>query len=112
MSQMRNLMAARALRELTSLTPIKRNVTRWSSTPKMLQRFLQIEGSARQLDDIDTIRRADLDRIKSVMPALKDLKSIMTDLQKKGQHIGVVNETFELMTEDYRELKTRCYNFV
>ncbi|GMF28035.1 unnamed protein product [Phytophthora fragariaefolia] len=105
MSQMRNLKAAGALRELTSLTPIKRNVTRWSSTHKMLQRFLQIEGSARQLDDIDAIRRADLDRIKSVMPALKDFKGIMTELQNKGQHIGVVHETFELMTEDYTELK-------
>lgn len=29
----------------------------------------------------------------------------MTDLQKKGQHIGAVHETFGLMTKDYPELK-------
>ncbi|KAJ8538997.1 hypothetical protein ON010_g12874 [Phytophthora cinnamomi] len=56
-SQLRNLKAAVALRELTSLTPIWLNVT------------------------------------------------IMTDLQKKGQHIGAVHYTFGLMTEDYLELK-------
>ncbi|GMF40077.1 unnamed protein product [Phytophthora fragariaefolia] len=39
------------------------------------------------------------------MPAFKDFKGIMTDMQKKGHHVGVAHETFELMTEDYPELK-------
>ncbi|EGZ24087.1 hypothetical protein PHYSODRAFT_296297 [Phytophthora sojae] len=84
-SQLRNLKAAGALRELTSLTPIKRN--------------------ARQLDDIDSIGRADSERLKTIIPSLNDFRSIMTDLQKKGQHIGAVHETFGLMTKDYPELK-------
>ncbi|RLN97235.1 hypothetical protein BBJ28_00007146 [Nothophytophthora sp. Chile5] len=103
--KMRNLKAAGALRDLTPLTPIKRNVTRWSSTHKMLERFLRIEVSARQLDDIDPFRRSDLEWIKEVMSALTNFKSTMTDLQRKGQHIGAVHDTFGLMTEDYPELK-------
>jgi cell division FtsZ-interacting protein ZapD len=77
-SQLRNLKAAGALRELTSLTPIKRNVTRWSSTYQILHRFLRFDVQARQLDDVDTIRRADAERIKSIMASLKNFKSIMT----------------------------------
>uniref|UniRef100_H3H8T4 BED-type domain-containing protein n=1 Tax=Phytophthora ramorum TaxID=164328 RepID=H3H8T4_PHYRM len=93
-SQLRNLKAAGALRELT-----------WSSTYKMLHRFLRLDVQARQLDDVDTIRRADAERIKTVMPSLKNFKSVMTDLQKQGQHIGTVHDTFKMMTEDYPELK-------
>ncbi|KAH7480052.1 uncharacterized protein KRP23_6833 [Phytophthora ramorum] len=39
------------------------------------------------------------------MPSLKNFKSVMTDLQKQGQHIGTVHDTFKMMTEDYPELK-------
>ncbi|RLN75737.1 hypothetical protein BBJ28_00007540 [Nothophytophthora sp. Chile5] len=103
-TQLRNLKAAGALRELTPLCPIKRNVTRWSSTHKMLERFLKIEGEAKQLDEVDTIRRADAERIRSIMPTLDDFKSVMTDLQKQGQHIGEVQGIFTGMIEDYPEL--------
>ncbi|KAL4159251.1 hypothetical protein PRNP1_005015 [Phytophthora ramorum] len=39
------------------------------------------------------------------MPSLKNFKSVMTDLQKQGQHIGTVHDTFKMMTEDYPEPK-------
>eukprot|EP00644_Phytophthora_capsici_P015594 jgi/Phyca11/551860/estExt2_Genewise1Plus.C_PHYCAscaffold_440030 len=100
-SQLRNLKAAGALRLLTPHCALKRNVTRWSSTYKMLERFVSIESAAKELDDIDPIRRADSDRIKEVLPTLENFKSIMTDLQKQGQHIGVVHETFQMMVVDY-----------
>ncbi|KAG3140270.1 hypothetical protein PI124_g12921 [Phytophthora idaei] len=70
----------------------------------MLERFLKIEGAAKQLDDVDTIRRADFERIKKNLPTLENFKSVMTELQKKGQQIGAVHETFQLMVEDYPEL--------
>ncbi|KAG2830068.1 hypothetical protein PC129_g5623 [Phytophthora cactorum] len=103
-SQLRNLKAAGALRELTPLCAVKRTVTSWSSTHKMLERFLKIESAAKQLDDVDTIRRADSERIKTILPTLENFKSVMTALQKKGQYIGAVHETFQLMVEDYPEL--------
>ncbi|KAL4144762.1 hypothetical protein PRNP1_013888 [Phytophthora ramorum] len=71
----------------------------------MIRRFLRLDVQARQLDDVDTIRCADAERIKTVMPSLKNFKSIMTDLQKQGRHIGTVHEAFKMMTEDYPELK-------
>ncbi|KAJ8577291.1 hypothetical protein ON010_g1917 [Phytophthora cinnamomi] len=39
------------------------------------------------------------------MPSLNDFRSIMTDLQRKGQHLGAVHDTFGLMMEDYPEFK-------
>ncbi|KAG3120907.1 hypothetical protein PI125_g758 [Phytophthora idaei] len=54
-SQLRNLKAAGALRELTPLCAVKRTVTSWSSTHKMLERFLKIESAAKQLGDVNTI---------------------------------------------------------
>ncbi|ETM34715.1 hypothetical protein L914_18249, partial [Phytophthora nicotianae] len=52
-SQLRNLKAAGALRLLTPHCALKRNFTRWSSTYKMLESFVIIESSAKELDDID-----------------------------------------------------------
>ncbi|ETO70912.1 hypothetical protein F444_12659 [Phytophthora nicotianae P1976] len=103
-SQLRNLKAAGALRLLTPHCTLKRNVTRWSSTYKMLEPFVSIESSAQELDDIDPIRSADSDRTKEALPTLENFKSIMTDLQKQGQHIDVVHEIFQMMVEDYPEL--------
>ncbi|KAF4028732.1 hypothetical protein GN244_ATG19579 [Phytophthora infestans] len=51
----------------------------------MLEHYLQIEGTAKQPDDIDTIRRVDSERIKTVLPILENVKSIMTGLQKKAR---------------------------
>ncbi|KAJ8546841.1 hypothetical protein ON010_g11393 [Phytophthora cinnamomi] len=45
------------------------------------------------------------ERIRSIMPTLSDFRSVMTDLQKVGQHIGDVHGIFQGMTEDYPELK-------
>ncbi|ETO69380.1 hypothetical protein F444_14027 [Phytophthora nicotianae P1976] len=69
----------------------------------MLERFVSIENAAKELDDIDPIRLADSDRIKEVLPTLENFKSIMTDLQKQGQHIVVVHETFQMIVEDFLE---------
>ncbi|GMF24655.1 unnamed protein product [Phytophthora fragariaefolia] len=71
----------------------------------MLERFLRLEGQARQPDDIGLIRCPDSERLKAIMPSLSDVRSIITDLQKKRLYIGAVHETFGLMTEDYPELK-------
>ncbi|KAG6957786.1 hypothetical protein JG688_00010824, partial [Phytophthora aleatoria] len=71
-------------------------------------RSLKIEGAAKQLDDVDTIRHTDSVRIKKILPTLENFKSVMIELQKKCQHIGAVHETFQLMVEDYPELGDCC----
>ncbi|KAK1940575.1 hypothetical protein P3T76_008026 [Phytophthora citrophthora] len=90
---------------MTALCLIKRNATRWTSTFEMLERFLHIEGQAKQIDAVDTIRRPDSERIRSVLPTLAEFKNVMTELQTKGTHIGEVRGIFHLMLEDFSELK-------
>ena len=45
-----NIKQAGKLRKKTDLEPVKRNVTRWSSTYEMLKRFFEIKGF---IDDED-----------------------------------------------------------
>ncbi|KAG6953478.1 hypothetical protein JG688_00012812 [Phytophthora aleatoria] len=70
----------------------------------MMERFLKTQGTAKQLDGVDTFRRADSERIKKLLPTLGNFRSVMTELQTKGQHIGAVHETVQLMIADYLEL--------
>ncbi|KAK1931473.1 hypothetical protein P3T76_013229 [Phytophthora citrophthora] len=104
-TQLRNIKAAGSLRALTPLAPIKRNVTRWSSTHSMLNRYLKIEKELKQIDDVDTIRRTDLEHIKDILSSMDNFKDVTTDLQRKGEHIGSVHDMFQIMLEDYPEMK-------
>jgi hypothetical protein len=45
MKTLSNIKQAGKLRKKTDLEPVKRNVTRWSSTYEMVKRFFEIKSS-------------------------------------------------------------------
>ncbi|RLN93682.1 hypothetical protein BBJ28_00025122 [Nothophytophthora sp. Chile5] len=71
----------------------------------MLEQFIRIEEHISKLEEVDTIRRGDVRKVKDIMKALADFESVMTDIQDAGVHIGEVRDNFQLMLLDYPELK-------
>lgn len=74
MGKLSNIEQAAKLRRVTTLQPIKRNVTRWSSTFSMIKRFFELE------DHLDS-RDAELIPFIPSRQEEQELRNIFSDLK-------------------------------
>ncbi|GMF39749.1 unnamed protein product [Phytophthora fragariaefolia] len=74
---------AGTLRKYTDVRSVKRNVTRWSSTLKMVKRFLQIKDAAKHVEAVEELvpRSRDCRRLMKLQDDLRALDSICLKLQ-------------------------------
>lgn len=100
MMRLRGLKLAGELRKHTNLTPCPRNVTRWSSTANMLNRYFELkpylfnfEGNLELLDLMPTPREnTQLQELKKV---LSELDSVTKALQRSDVDLADVRCVFD-----------------
>ena len=104
MSTLRTIKQAGKLRTKTDLEPIKRNVTRWSSTHRMLKRFFEL------IDFIDTEdgilaefipNAVEQIQLKKIMADLDQLDCLTTHLQDSEKDLQDVRLMFDACIERY-----------
>jgi len=104
MTKLSTIKQAVKLRRSTNLQPIKRNVTRWSSTFTMLKRFFELEE---HLDTRDTeltahipTRREDRE-LRNVLLDLKVFESVSKKLQQEAVDLLVQRKLFDALILKY-----------
>ena len=106
MKKASNLKVAAKLRELTHYSPVRENVTRWSSTYQMIARFLKIEEEMRLIVDLVPLFPTDMemDIIKKAFVSLKKFDGVTIMLQKEGLSFIRAREIFDAFLEDFPEM--------
>jgi hypothetical protein len=108
MVYLRNIKQAGKLREKTDLEPVKRNVTRWSSTLAMLKRFFQLKPF---LDERDADLAFNLPsgreciQLQKLLEDLTELDSITIQLQDSRISLSDVRSLFDTCIESYPSMK-------
>ena len=104
MGKLSTIKQAAKLRRVTTLGPIKRNVTRWSSTFSMLKRFFELEE---HLDTRDTelipfipSRREEQD-LRNIMSDLKVFESVTKKLQEADINLLIQRKLFDALISKY-----------
>lgn len=104
MVALRKLKKARKLRKLTSLEPIKRNATRWSSTYNMLQRFFKLKPFLDQ-DDPEIITLipsgSEVIKLQKLMEDLEALDPVTKKLQDSSCTMLEVRRIFDILLQRY-----------
>ena len=106
-----------ALREATKLVPKRRNVTRWSSTMAMVDRYMKIKEFIPQLNipialkhELTVLLPSAMDEIalEAVQVKLLDFESVTKTLQfADGVPMNSVRSLFDAMIEKYPEATTQ-----
>ncbi|KAE8891566.1 hypothetical protein PF005_g10966 [Phytophthora fragariae] len=104
------------LRSYTSLAPVMRNDTRWSSTHAMLQRYTKLEPFLRSLD-AETVSVSELEplwltraenlRVTSLLKDLDYFESVTKTLQGTTLTLSAARRLFDHAISKYPELKPR-----
>jgi len=104
MGKLSTIKQAAKLRRATALQPIKRNVTRWSSTFSMLKRFFELEE---HLDTRDTelipfipSRREEQD-LRNLLSDLKAFESVSKKLQEADINLLIQRKLFDALISKY-----------
>ena len=87
MGKLSNIKQAAKLRRTTALQPVKRNVTRWSSTYSMVKRFFELEQhlDPRDAELIPFIpSRREEQELRNIFSDMKDFESVSKKLQEAG----------------------------
>ncbi|KAG3111568.1 hypothetical protein PI125_g9014 [Phytophthora idaei] len=92
--------------ELAKLTPLRaktRNVTRWSSTYEMLQRYVKIRAHIRQLEAVEdlTPRSGKHKKLVSLLSHLEKFESVCKRLQSEATSMSEVRLLFDSVVSDY-----------
>lgn len=109
MKKLSNPICAAKLREHTSLTSVVSNVTRWSSTSSMLNRFLEIEKfltllNCEEIDDL-LLRPRQVKQVERLNDQFKNFNSVTIALQSDKLSLADVRCLFDTVIEEYPEAK-------
>jgi hypothetical protein len=112
MSKLSTLKQSGVLRLMTSLRPIKRNVTRWTGVPDMFQRFERISPHLDlNNDEINELIPTGVQKrnIRDTKQALSDFKSVTISLQRNDMTIKECDVLFRSIIETYPEFNFAKY---
>lgn len=107
MKKLRSIKNSAALRRFTHLSPILRNVTRWSSTYAMIQRYLEMKEHIVSIDNaelMDMLPTPSEERsIKHIFEMLSDFESVTIELQKSSTDLIDARVLFDTLISKYVE---------
>jgi len=103
MKKASTLKVAAKLRDLTSYVPVKENDTRWSSSFRMVDRFLKIQAELRGVVDLLSLlpNHLEVDFLARSFISMKKIDSITVMLQRKGMTFVKSREIFDLFLKDF-----------
>ncbi len=112
MSKMKTQLIALALRPITSLKPITRNKTRWSSTFQMVERYFRYKQDevfqllCEDVDDFEDylLTAAEDRRLQALQKTLQDLYLITQKLQDPQLTFAQVRVLFDTVMAEYPTL--------
>jgi hypothetical protein len=112
MSKMKTQLIALALRPITSLKPITRNKTRWSSTFQMVERYFRFKQDevfrllCEDVDDFEDylLTVAEDRRLQALQKSLQDLYLITQKLQDPQLTFAQVRVLFDTVMAEYPTL--------
>ena len=98
MKKASTLKVAAKLRDLTSYVPVKENDTRWSSSFRMVDRFLKIQAELSGVVDLLSLlpNHLEVDFLARSFISMKKFDSITVMLQRKGMTFVESREIFDL----------------
>ena len=109
MKKLKTLKKAAYLRRFTTLVPITRNKTRWSSTFDMLERFFDIKNFLdRSDDDLYSLMPTANEEVllEKLLVDLADLDSVTKELQRDDISLLVVRDLFNGAMETFPSLSS------
>ncbi|KAH9123596.1 hypothetical protein AeMF1_005451 [Aphanomyces euteiches] len=97
MGHLKRLHVMRQLRQLTDLAPVRRNMTRWSSTFNMVSRFLELLPALDQMESINEfmLSRAQVQRVKALFQHLEEFETVTKKLHSDGIDIADARTLFD-----------------
>ncbi|KAG3109234.1 hypothetical protein PI124_g11645 [Phytophthora idaei] len=103
MVQLRHCNNAAEPAKLPDLAPVKRNMTRWSSTFAMVLRYKRIRDDVRQVEAVEehVPTGAAHKKLMGRLEHLKKLDSVCKTLQDEGTSMADVRLLFDQVTDDY-----------
>ena len=104
MSKLSTIKRAAKLRRFTKLLPLKRNVTRWSSTDMMVKRYFQIREYLDTRDSELKLWVPDLyeeKALKELETKLKDIESVTLKLQEEDIDMLSVRKLFDALIKRF-----------
>ncbi|RLN87487.1 hypothetical protein BBJ28_00025084 [Nothophytophthora sp. Chile5] len=90
------------LKKHTELLPVKRNVTRWSSTFTMVQRYIRIRGEIKKVDAVEDLipTGAKHRKLVALFEHLKKFESVCLHLQRDSTDMAEVRLMFDARIAD------------
>ena len=111
MRRLKYAIPASKLRKFTDLRAKTKNVTRWSSTYKMLLRYTEIKSHlhALQLLELEPLIPTLVEdkRIEGLVKILADLNSVTVVLQSNATNLAMVRDLFDEIITVYSSTKNR-----
>lgn len=104
MVKLSTIKQAAKLRRVTTLQPIKRNVTRWSSTFSMLKRFFELEEhlDTRDVELLPFIpSRQEEQDLRNILSDLKVFESVSKKLQEANINLLIQRKLFDALISKY-----------
>jgi hypothetical protein len=91
------------LKKHTELNPIKRNVTRWSSTFEMVERYIRIRAAIKKVDAVEELipTGAKHRKLVGLLEHLKKFNSICKRLQRDDTDMAEVRLMFDALVAEY-----------
>jgi hypothetical protein len=108
MSKLSNIKQAAKLRRVTALQPVKRNVTRWSSTFSMVKRFFELEEhlDSRDAELIPFIpSRREEQELRNILNDLKVFESVSKKLQEADINLLTHRKLFDAIISKYPQTR-------
>jgi hypothetical protein len=103
MAQLRNLNNFAELAKHTELRPVKRNMTRWSSTFAMVERYIRIRAEIKKVEAVEEMVSTGSRHRKLVALCqdLKKLNSVSKRLQREDIDMAKVQVLFDSVKADF-----------
>ncbi|ETN20170.1 hypothetical protein PPTG_03236 [Phytophthora nicotianae INRA-310] len=103
MVQLCHVNNAAELARFTDRKPVKRNITRWSSTFEMVCRYKEIRDSIRQVDAVEEFipNGSTHKKLLALLEQLKKLDSVCKTLQCENTSMADVRVLFDQVADDY-----------
>ncbi|ETP46884.1 hypothetical protein F442_06951, partial [Phytophthora nicotianae P10297] len=91
------------LKKHTELLPVKRNVTRWSSTFAMVERYVRIRQDIKKVDAVEELIPTDGKHRKllALLEHLKKFESVCKRLQRDETNMADVRLLFDSLVAEY-----------
>ncbi|RLN10139.1 hypothetical protein BBJ28_00018417 [Nothophytophthora sp. Chile5] len=91
------------LKKHMELLPVKRNITRWSSTFTMVQRYIRIRGDIKKVEAAEDLvpTGAKHRKLVDLFEHLKKFDSVCLQLQRDNTDMAEVRLMFDVLIADY-----------